>query len=74
MFPALNVLGQTIGNVNALRAKRPVHERHAPRVSETQLLLQTIRNEDHPRILMGSNSHAPAVCINRRFLARKGHY
>jgi integron integrase len=39
------VLGQPIGDINALRAKRPVHERHAPTVSETQSLLQTIRNE-----------------------------
>lgn len=39
------VLGQAIGNVDALRATRPIHERHAPTVSETQLLLQTIRNE-----------------------------
>jgi hypothetical protein len=39
------VLGQPIGSVNALRAKRPVHARHAPTVGETQLLLQTIRNE-----------------------------
>jgi integron integrase len=40
------VLGQSLGNVDALRAKRPVHERHAPTVAETQLLLQTIRNEN----------------------------
>src|ERR1019366_10801843 len=30
------VLGQTIGNVNALRAQRPVQMRHAPTVAETQ--------------------------------------
>jgi len=45
LFFYREVLGQSIGNVNALRAKRPVQERHAPTVSETQLLLQTIRNE-----------------------------
>ena len=45
LFFYREVLGQTIGNVNALRANRPVHERHTPTVSETQLLLQTIRNE-----------------------------
>ncbi len=39
------VLGQALGNVDALRAKRPVHERHAPSIPETRLLLQTIRNE-----------------------------
>ena len=39
-----NVLGQPLGNVDALRAKRPAHERQAPSVSDTQLLLQTIRN------------------------------
>ncbi len=31
--------------MNALRAKRPVHTRHAPTERETQLLLQTVRNE-----------------------------
>jgi integrase len=45
LFFYREVLGQPIGNVNALRAKRPVLERHAPTVDETQLLLQTIRNE-----------------------------
>jgi hypothetical protein len=45
LFFYREVLGQPIGNVNALRAKRPVHARHAPTVGETQLLLQTIRNE-----------------------------
>jgi integron integrase len=45
LFFYREVLDQSIGNVNALRAKRPVQERHAPTVSETQLLLQTIRNE-----------------------------
>ena len=39
------VLGQPIGNINALRATRPVHARHAPTVAEAQLLLQTIQNE-----------------------------
>jgi integrase len=45
LFFYREVLGQSIGNVNALRAKRPVQERHAPTLGETQLLLQTIRNE-----------------------------
>jgi integrase len=38
------VLSQPLGNVDALRAKRPVHQRHAPSLAETQLLLQAIRN------------------------------
>jgi integron integrase len=38
------VLRQPLGDVNALRARRPVHARHAPTLAETQLLLQTIRN------------------------------
>jgi len=46
LFFYRDILGQTIGNVNALRAKRLVHARHAPTVGETQLLLQTIRNEN----------------------------
>ena len=38
------VLGKPLGNVDALRAKRPVQERHAPSVSDTHRLLQTISN------------------------------
>jgi hypothetical protein len=45
LFFYKEVLGQQISNVNSLRAKRPAHERHAPTVAQTQLLLQTIRNE-----------------------------
>jgi integron integrase len=40
-----DVLGQDLGNVDALRAQRPVHERHAPTIAETQSLLQTVGNE-----------------------------
>lgn len=40
-----HVLGQPLGNVNALRAHRPVHERHAPTPSETCALLRTVRNQ-----------------------------
>jgi len=39
------VLRHPLANIDALRAKRPVHERHAPTVAETQALLQTIHNE-----------------------------
>ena len=45
LFFYQEVLGQPLGNVNALRAKRPVHARHAPTIGEIQLLLQTVRNE-----------------------------
>jgi integrase len=38
-------LEKPFGRINALRAKAPVHERHAPSVAETQALLQTVRNE-----------------------------
>jgi site-specific recombinase XerD len=44
LFFYRDVLGQTIGNVNALRAKRPVHAPHAPTITETQQLVWTIRN------------------------------
>jgi integron integrase len=44
LFFYKHVLGQTIGNIDALRAQRPIHLRHAPTLSETQALLQTIRN------------------------------
>jgi integron integrase len=39
------VLEQPLANVDALRATRPVHERYAPTVTETQALLQTIPNQ-----------------------------
>lgn len=39
------VLEQPLANVDALRATRPVHERYAPTVTETQTLLQTIPNQ-----------------------------
>jgi hypothetical protein len=38
------VLDQPIEDVDALRAKRPVHMRHAPTMSETVALLQTVRD------------------------------
>jgi integrase len=38
------VLKQPLQNINALRARRPAHERHAPTVAETQALLQTVRD------------------------------
>jgi site-specific recombinase XerD len=44
LFFYRDVLHQQLGNVNALRATRPVHERHAPTLADTKLLLQTIRN------------------------------
>jgi integrase len=44
LFFYKEVLARPLGNVNALRAKRPVHERHAPSVTDTRHLLQTIRN------------------------------
>jgi integron integrase len=39
-----DVLRQTLGNIDALRATRPAHARHAPTLSETKSLLSTIRN------------------------------
>jgi integrase len=39
------VLEQQLGNINALRAQRVGHERHAPTIADTKLLLQTVRNE-----------------------------
>lgn len=38
------VLEKPLGNVNALRARRPAHQRHAPSIVETQLLLQAVHN------------------------------
>ena len=45
LFFYKEVLGQTIQNVNSLRAKRPVQVRHAPTIPETQALLREIHNE-----------------------------
>ena len=45
LFFYREVLAELIGRVSALRAKRPVHERHAPTVTETHGLLRAIRNE-----------------------------
>src|SRR5262249_4008185 len=44
LFFYRQVLGQTLGNIDALRAKRLAHLRHAPTPRETHLLLQAIRN------------------------------
>ena len=44
LFFYRDVLRQELGKIDALRAKRPIHARHAPTVGEVQLLLQTIRN------------------------------
>ena len=45
LFFYQHVVGQPLGNVKALRANRPVHERHAPTVAQTQALLQTVGNQ-----------------------------
>jgi integron integrase len=45
LFFYQHVLEQPLGNVKALRATRPVHERHAPTVAQTQALLQTVGNQ-----------------------------
>jgi integron integrase len=39
-----HVLDQPLANVDALRAHRPAHERHAPMPAETRALLQTVRS------------------------------
>jgi hypothetical protein len=44
LFFYTHVLDQPLANINALRAHRPVHERHAPTPSATSALLQTVRN------------------------------
>jgi len=44
LFFYKEVLGQPLQGIDALRAKRPVHLRHAPTVGETQALLQTVRD------------------------------
>ncbi len=39
-----DVLGQPLKEVDALRATRPAHLRHAPTLSETRALLLAVRN------------------------------
>src|SRR5215467_12105607 len=43
LFFYRDVLEQQLGNIDALRAQRPIHERHAPTLADTKRLLQTIR-------------------------------
>jgi integrase len=45
LFFYRKVLGQPLEGVNALRARRPMHLRHAPSRGQVQALLQTIRDE-----------------------------
>jgi integrase len=45
IFFYTEVLDQPIEKVDALRAKRPAHMRHAPTIGETTALLQAVRNE-----------------------------
>ena len=87
LFFYRQVLAQPIGTVDALRAQRPVHARHAPTVAETQLLLQTIQNEGgYPthliaRLLYGCglrmtkplNLRIKAINLERRSLCIRGH-
>jgi hypothetical protein len=44
LFFYKDVLGQPLQGVDALRATRPAHIRHAPSISDTRALLETIRN------------------------------
>jgi hypothetical protein len=61
LFFYTQVLGQTLGNVNALRAQGPVHERHAPTVAETQLLHGAVGNEGgYP-----TNPHFSPIKVDR---------
>ncbi len=57
-----NVLEQPLGNVDALRAQRQTHERHAPTVHETQSLLQAIRNK--VRRCLAGPGRTPAISPN----------
>ncbi|MCL4181168.1 MAG: tyrosine-type recombinase/integrase [Verrucomicrobia bacterium] len=44
LFFYKEVLGQPLQGVDAFRAHRPAHIRHAPSIAETQALLSAIRN------------------------------
>jgi integron integrase len=44
LFFYKEVLGQPLQGIDALRAKRPAHLRHAPTVADTQALLQTVQD------------------------------
>lgn len=40
-----DVMGRPLGNVDALRAQRPAHLRHAPSVSDTRKLLEAVEDD-----------------------------
>ena len=56
MFFYKDVLGTPLQKVDALRATRPVHLRHAPTVSETRALLQAVRD-------VGGYLHAESLSV-----------
>jgi integrase len=65
------VLGQPLGNVKALRATRPVHERRAPTVSETHALLQTVRNQGgYPTNLIARMLYGCGMRVSERLNLR----
>jgi integrase len=78
LFFYRDVLGQQLGNINALRTTRPAHERHAPTVAETQLLLQTVRNHGgYPtnliaRMLYGCGLRVSEPLNLRTWVLRRG--
>ena len=67
-----HVLNQPLSNVNALRAQRPAHERHAPTPADTGALLQTIRNHGgYPTNLIARLLYG-CVDLQRRRLCIRG--
>lgn len=65
LFFYKQVLGQSLGNVCALRATRPAHERHAPTLAETQALLRTARNHGgYPTNLIARMLYGCGLCVS----------
>jgi integrase len=72
LFFYRDVIGQSIGNVNTLRAHRPAHERHAPTPAETQALLQTVRNHGgYPSSLIARLLHGCGLRVSEPLNPRR---
>ena len=69
LFFYKDVLRQPLQNVDALRAKRPARLRHAPTISETQALLQTVRDRaGYPTNLIARLLYGCGLRVGRRKL------
>jgi len=65
LFFYKDVLRQPIQDIDALRAKRPVHMRHAPTLQDTLALLRTIKDEaGYPTNLVARLLYGCGLCVS----------